>query len=169
MAAQGRELASFHRLGSQMTQRRASQPPPRDFDMALPHIWKGKAPVSRLDDLHSLEGHLRISGNINLTVVPAEGAARQHQLWPAHPGSESSSPRASLPNTNGNDTPPPQGVTPRRPLPLIPTPWLFLAYPSIFKFWKHSLLSRLVYFPTQQTFQLPPAANFQVYTTNAQK
>lgn len=48
--------------------------------MALPHIWEGKAPVGRRDDLRSLEGHLGISGNINVTVVPAEGAAMQHQL-----------------------------------------------------------------------------------------
>lgn len=75
----GTSLPSSFRFPND-TERRASHPPPRDFDMALPHIWKGKAPVGRLDDLHSLEGHLGISGNINMTVVPAEGAAMQHQL-----------------------------------------------------------------------------------------
>lgn len=77
VVAQGRGLPSLYRLGSQMTQ---SHPPPQDFDMVLPHIWKGKAPVGRLDDLHPLEGHLGISANINITVVPAKGAAMQHQL-----------------------------------------------------------------------------------------
>ena len=137
--------------------------------MALPHIWKGKAPVGRLDDLHSLEGHLGIPGNINIAVVPAEGQRCGTSSGQRTQAVLLQSAVFSANDTKDNATPPPQGVTPQRPLPLTPTPWLFRAHTSTFKFWKHSLSSRSVYFPTQQTFQLPPAANFQVYTTNAQK
>ena len=88
--------------------------------------------------------------------VPAKGASRQHQPPPAHASSAPSS-RGSLPNTNGSDAPP-QGVTPGRPFPSSPHPGSRTrVHASIFvKFWKHSLLSRSVYFPTQQTSQLPP-------------